>query len=571
MKILAICFFLCWSMLTGLHAQTKFDYYYMEAEKCRLAGDYASAAELYQHCLDIRPDAPDAIYSLALIQFYLRQDSVGIQRLRMATELDAKNPWYLETLANVYISQRDIDSAIPVLEKIASLQSRRSDVLSELAQMYKNAGRSQDAIDALNRIELLEGKSAQLSIEKYALYLDLKEKEKAFAELQSLCDEFPHDMNYKVLVGNQYLQSGELKKAKQIYDEVAKISPDNPHLLLSMLAYYEESKQFEQYAHLRDSLLYDSNGSSELRVALMRDYIDKAQRDSTLKEQMEQAFQYILSQPQHDTQLLMLRASYLIHVKAPDTDVMNVMKQILEVDPSSDLAMSRLLQYYAIKTDYTNMEDICRRGVNYHPEELGYHFYLGVALVQQKKVKEAIDVFQQGLRTRSPETAPSLVSDVFSILGDEYFEEKMESQAFAAYDSALVYQEDNISCLNNYAYYLCLQNRDLDKAEEMSYKTIKKEPTNKTYLDTYAWILFTKKEYTEARIYMDRVISPEATDERLLSDDEATAALLEHAGDIYYHCGEPEKAFRYWQVAQKKGGTDTGTLDKKIKQKKYVK
>ena len=341
-------------MLTGLHAQTKFDYYYMEAEKCRLAGDYASAAELYQHCLDIRPDAPDAIYSLALIQFYLRQDSVGIQRLRMATELDAKNPWYLETLANVYISQRDIDSAIPVLEKIASLQSRRSDVLSELAQMYKNAGRSQDAIDALNRIELLEGKSAQLSIEKYALYLDLKEKEKAFAELQSLCDEFPHDMNYKVLVGNQYLQSGELKKAKQIYDEVAQISPGNPHLLLSMLAYYDESKQFEQYAHLRDSLLYDSNGSSELRVALMRDYIDKAQRDSTLKEQMEQAFQYILSQPQHDTQLLMLRASYLIHVKAPDTDVMNVMKQILEVDPSSDLAMSRLLQYYAIKTDYTN-------------------------------------------------------------------------------------------------------------------------------------------------------------------------------------------------------------------------
>jgi hypothetical protein len=70
---------------------------------------------------------------------------------------------------------------------------------------------------------------------------------------------------------------------------------------------------------------------------------------------------------------------------------------------------------------------------------------------------------------------------------------------------------------------------------------------------------------------MDRVISPEATDESLLSDDETTAALLEHAGDIYYHCGEPEKAFRYWQIAQKKGGTDTGTLDKKIKQKKYVK
>jgi len=570
-KRLTLLVLLLWSTMVGLQAQTKFDYYFMEAEKCRLAEDYASAAELYKHCLDIRPNASEAIYHLSLVQLFLRQDSLGIQQLRLATELDPENPWYLETLANVYISQRDMDSAIPVLEKLAKLQTRDSEVLTQLAQMYKNAGRTQDAINALDRIELLEGKSAQLSIEKYSLYLDLKEKDKAFAELQSLCDEYPHDMNYKVLVGNQYLQSGELKKAKKVYDEVARVEPGNQHLMLSLLAYYEEAKESENYAHLRDSLLYDPNGNSNMKTALIRDYIDKAQRDSTQKEPMEKAFEYVLSQPQKDAQLLALRASYLIYVKAPETEVVDVMKRILEVDPSNDLAMSQLLKYYASGNDFTNMEDICRRGVNYHPEELGYHFYLGVALAQQKKTQEAIDVFLQGLRTRTPDTNAAMVSDVFSILGDEYFEQKMSEEAFMAYDSALVYREDNISCLNNYAYYLSLKEKNLDKAEEMSYKTIKAEPNNKTYLDTYAWILFVKKEFTEARIYIDRVISPEATDEELLADEEAAAGLLEHAGDIYFHCGEPEKALRYWQLAEKKGGTDTGTLQKKIKQKKYVK
>ncbi len=53
----------------------------------------------------------------------------------------------------------------------------------------------------------------------------------------------------------------------------------------------------------------------------------------------------------------------------------------------------------------------------------------------------------------------------------------------------LQWKDDNVMALNNYAYYLSEQGKDLHKAESMSYKTIKAEPNNGTYLDTYAWIL----------------------------------------------------------------------------------
>lgn len=568
-KFFLLCCLFCLSV--GSYAQTRYDYYYLEAEKCRLADDYASAFELYKHCLEICPDSPEALYNLSLIQFYLRQDSVGISMLQRACEQDTLNPWYLESLASVYLSQRNQEKAIPVLERMSTLQTRRSDILSQLASMYKAMGKGQKAIDVLNRIELLEGKSAQLSIEKYALYYDIGERDSAFSELQSLCDEFPHDMNYKVLVGNQYMQTGEIEKAKAIYDQVLSVEPNNIHLLLSLLSYYEETKQQESYTHLRDSLLYDSGSSSELRVALMRDFIDKSQRDSTLKAPMLKAFDYLLAQPQTDPQMLSLRAAYLMYVKAPQKEIMQVMEKILAVDPSNELAMSQLLQYYASLNDYRAMEDLCRRGVNSHPEELGYHFYLGVALSQQDKHQQAIDVFEQGLRTRTEDAQPSVVSDMFSLMGDEYFHQRMTAEAYAAYDSALVYQPDNISCLNNYAYYLSISNQQLDKAEEMSYRTIKAEPNNRTYLDTYAWILFIKKEYTEARLYIDRVVSPEASDEELLADAELSTALLEHAGDIYFQCGIHDRALHLWQLAKKMGGTDSGLLSKKIKQKKYIK
>lgn len=559
-----------WSALAGL-AQTNFDYFYMEAEKSRLAGDYSSAAELYQHCLDINPDAPEALYNLSLIQFYLRQDSLGTAMLRRATELDPGNPWYLETLASIYMNRRDVKQAVPVLEKMAAIQTRRSDVLSQLAHIYKSEGETQKAIDALERIELLEGKSGQLSVDKFALYMDLGEKEKAFQELQSLCDEFPHDMNYRVIMGRQYQQAGEMERAWDIFQTVKQKEPDNQSLKLALLGYYEEQGDTLSYNQLRDSLLYSLSTPSELRVAMMKDFIYRARNDASQVEPMKKAFDAVLAMPQQDAQLLSLKAAYQIYAKEGDDAVAETMQKILEVDPANEAAMSHLLQYYVEKNDIPAIEDLCRRGVNAFPEELAFHYYLGASLYQQKKLTEAAEVFQQGLRTREEDASPQLVSDMFAILGDLCHQQNKTQQAFEAYDSALVYKDDNISCLNNYAYYLSLQGERLDQAEEMSYRTIKAEPKNKTYLDTYAWILFMKKNYTEARIYIDKVVDPQEPEDSILADPSLQGNVIEHAGDIYSQLGDMEQALRLWQMAVRKNDdTCTPVIGKKIKKKRYI-
>ena len=555
-------------------AQTRFDYFYLEAEKSRLAGDYASAKELYQHCLDIKPDAAEAVYNLGLMNLFLRQDSVelGIDMLKRACVLDSCNPWYQETLATIYLNARKTSAAIPFLEKLAKLQANRTDVLSQLASIYRDDGHTDKAIEVFNRIEMQEGKSMQLSMEKFNLYMSKEEEDSAFMELQSLCDEYPHDLNYQVIMANQYQMAGDTDKAMQIYNEVRQKDAHNLNLLLAMMTYYRSTEDYEHFVQLRDSLLYDEGSSSELRVALMRDYIDEAIQDSLKRDAMLQAFDSVLSMPQKDAQLLTLKAAYLTYVKAGDDKVAELMKRVLEVEPGNQTALWHLLQYYAPKNNMVAIEDICRKGVNYHPEELAYAYYLGVSLFQQEKLKEAEEVFLQGLRTKTEEARPVLVSDMYAVLGDLYYQEKKPLEAFAAYDSALVYVDDNISCLNNYAYYLSLRNEQLDKAEEMSYRTIKAEPDNITYLDTYAWILFMKEDFTNARIYIDRVVNPNLSDDELLKVENLQGNLIEHAGDIYARCGSLDTALRYWNLAvRKKDGTCTSVINKKIRKKKYIK
>ena len=556
----------------GIRAQATFDYFYLEAEKCRLAEDYASAMDLYRHCLDINPEAPVALYNIGLLYLYLRSDSIGTEYIRQACQRDADNPYYLETLGALYLGRRDAEAAIPVLEKMAALQSRRSDVLSQLAQLYSTVGDTDKAIGALDRIELLEGSSPQVSIEKFRLYMEKEQKDSAFAQLQALCDESPHDMNLRVVVGSQYMQAGDTLKALEVYDEVRRQEPTNTNLQLATMDYLRDAGMDDRYNFVRDSLLHHPDSPAQLRLLLLKSYIADVQRDSTYAPQLAAAFDSLLSRPQQDPQVYIMKAAYQVFSKQPQEAVMQTMRQVLEVEPGNETALRELLQYYAEKNDEKGVEDISRRGLNYHPEEIAYAYYLGMALAEQKKLDDAAEVLQQGLRVRTEFVSPYLVSNVFGVLGDIYFQQQKEQEAFAAYDSALVYKEDNIMCLNNYAYYLSLKNEQLDKAEEMSYRTIRQEPDNITYLDTYAWILFMKGDYDHARSYMDKVVNPAKTDQELLSDEQLQGNIIEHAGDIYALSGDNETALRLWKLAvQKDDNTGTPLLRKKVKRKKYLK
>ncbi len=45
--------------------QRRFDYFYLEAVRLRNLGNYSDAYELFQHALEINPQAPEAMFDLA--------------------------------------------------------------------------------------------------------------------------------------------------------------------------------------------------------------------------------------------------------------------------------------------------------------------------------------------------------------------------------------------------------------------------------------------------------------------------------------------------------------------------
>lgn len=549
----------------------KFDYFFLEAVRLKQKGEMDAAFDMYSHCLEIDSHSAVTLYELGKLYMYLRQPVKGEELLRKAMESELGNYWYKETLAGYYQGKGESEKAIGVIEDMVAQFPSRLEPLMALVDLYSRTKDYEKVIHTLDRLEQLDGKSEQISMEKFRMYLAMENKEKAFAEIENLAKEYPYEMRYLTMLGDVYLENGKEEEAYATYQKVLTEEPGYAPAMLSMASYYEKQGMDSLYRSQLDALLLNQKVESDTKVNVMRQLILRSERGDKDSTQIVGLFHAMLEQEQENADVAMLAAQYLLS-KRMDEEAKPVLWKVLEVDPENKPARLQLLSFAISKEDLDEVIRLCAPAVEYMPEALEFYYYWGIAHYQKEEHDEALEVFKKGVRQVGPESDKNMVSDFYSIMGDLYHQKDMNTEAYAAYDSALVYKPDNIGALNNYAYYLSVERKQLDKAEEMSYRTVKAEPTNSTYLDTYAWILFEKGKYAEARIYIDQALQ---------NGGDKSSVVVEHGGDIYFLSGEPEKALEYWIQAEKlaaepvedeseaRDEKELKLLKKKIANKKY--
>lgn len=546
--------------LLSAEQQRKYDYFFLEAMRMKGKNEYDAAFGLLQHCLDINPTASSALYEISQYYMFLRQVPQGQVALEQAVAFAPDNYWYSQGLVSLYQQQNELDKAAALLEKMVTRFPSKQDPLFSLLDIYSRQEKYNDVISTLNRLEKRLGKNEQLSMEKFRIYLQMKDDKKAFQEIESLVQEYPMDMRYQVILGDVYLQNGKKQEAYDAYQKVLAVEPDNPMALFSMASYYEQTGQKELYQQQLDTLLLNKKVTSDTKISVMRQVIAENEQSSAKDStQVIALFDRMMKQDMDDPQIPMLYSQYLLS-KNMEQEAVPVLEQVVDLDPTNKAARLMLVSAAVKKEDYKQIIKVCEPGIEATPDALELYYYLAIAYHQAEQGDSVLSVCNRALEHITPDTRKEVISDFYSIMGDIYHTKKQMTEAYAAYDSALVYNPSNIGALNNYAYYLSVERRDLDKAEEMSYKTVKAEPNNSTYLDTYAWILFEKGNYAEARIYIDNAMK---------NDGEKSDVIVEHCGDIYFMTGDVEGALKYWKKALEMG-SESKTLKQKIEKKQYI-
>lgn len=539
-----------------------FDRLYLDAVCRQIAGD-STASALLERCHEMRPDAAEVYYSLA--HSYLKQgnDSLARVNMRRAAELQPDNDNYLENVAETYIDQREYDRAIEAYEQLYAHHRDRSDVLELLVRLYNAKKDYHKMLSTIDRMEQADGPSEEISLMRMGIYEQQGDKKNAYRILHALTNDHPNEPSYKVMLGNWLMQHDRKSEAYNWFKSALEDDKQNEFALNSLYDYYRSMGDDIKARQLRDNILFSPQTDIKTKLSMLQQAIRENEQehggDSTAVLAL---FDKIMLTTPRNAELSNLKAMYMRVKKMPQDSINAAYAHTLSFEPDNLSARLTLTQNKWEEKKWDEVVDLCDKGIQYTPEELTYYYFMALAYIQQDEDQKAYEACKRGLNeidlNKADEPERNMASDMYGIIGDMSYTNQNYDEAFSAYEKAITIYPDNIQVLNNYAYYLSQQNTQLDHAAEMSLRTLKEEPTNATYLDTYAWILFLQKRYDEAKAYVDLTLQNSKNPDKV---------LLEHAGDIYLMTGDKEKAVSYWKQAIEAGG-NKASLERKIKTRK---
>ncbi|MCM1484562.1 MAG: tetratricopeptide repeat protein [Muribaculaceae bacterium] len=413
------------------------------------------------------------------------------------------------------------------------------------------------ALRLIDTLERAEGINPELSMRRMRIYEVQADTASIKEEMLKLLNSSPSRPEYNTFAGQIYLGLGNPDSAKVFFDRAVELDPTNGEVYYNRASFYNQ---------IGDSVAYDREVFQamllpdidiEPKLEILRDYVIKLFRDSTQTERLTSLFRGLVDRYPHEPKVRNLYADYLIAIQ----DFPGAAEQKsyeLDMVPGDERAWVVLSSLYLQSNEYDKSVNAVERGLHYFPEAISLYEIGSAAELNRKDNEAALQFIRRGMEVADT-TDVEIMSRLVGGMGDIMYNMEHTDSAFVLYNRAIELDPENLTALNNCAYYLACNDRDLDRALSLIERVVAQREDDPTSLDTYAWVLFKMKNYAKAH---------EVIDEALANSEEVSSDLYDHAGDIYFMDGDPESALDFWEKALKLD-PDNQMLKRKVKHKTF--
>ncbi len=577
--------------------RAKARHYYLSGAKNDAAGKSAEAAELYKKAYEA-----DSTYVEAAFQYGIRRFGMPVGSLTSSEEREYSksivrkfNMRYPGDIfpnliySNLMEQSEELEESIAVLEKMRRHNPGNSDILGKLSSLYLDVGESDKAMEALDDYARIEGEDNDYFVRKAGMRLALGDTVGALKEADRMIAKSP-----KNPVGVAF--KARLLAYFQMNDSALVNFRRAENLSKPGESGNIKSQMAEFYLSLGDSVNYDKKTyeallEEDLDFSMKHDllayYLQQLIDDNGDRTRGDKLFGVLLEQYPHEPELLSLAAKYSA-AKKEYAKALEDIDYALDLEPTNNGFWNQALMYCMMTDDYDKADEYFKRAKkSLEDPEIATYSLAGLISVMGDRSERALEIYKEALEKYYPgqqigeplniealrETLTADgVDDLASLyleIGDAYFKTDDKPRSFASYENSLMLNGGSPLTLNNYAYFLVKDGKDLTeenlrKADEMSQKAITLSPDNPVYLDTRAWVLFRKGEYKEAKETMTHALELMSPD----ADDLERAEYLEHLGDILFMNHEPEAALETWKEALTLN-PENEVLKRKVKHKTF--
>jgi tetratricopeptide (TPR) repeat protein len=522
-----------------------YNYVYVEALKQKLMGNGGDALKYLEECVRLNPSSDAAYYQMAQILIARGDIKNGKKFLTKALSLDNENIWYLTMLAGLYYQEKNIDSAIVYYERAVNYFPEKENLQLALGNLYSENQNYDKANSIFESFDKKYGVNEKSTISEIRNLIAEEKYDAALNKTIELRDEFPDEILYNGLLADIYKFKGDKQKAREVYNELLERNPDNPQVQLSICDFLIGEKNYEELFTLLTAVVMNNNVERESKISLMARIIEIPDLGKEWEDKLSISLMVLEANYSEDNIVPLLRPELMIRQNRL-TEASARLEELVRSNPDNYYAWEKLLIVYLQLKDYNKLfskgQECATKFNTSYTAKLLY-------------ANGAIELGKYDIAIEELKKAEILAGDnkefllqVLTMRADVYYRMKEYENAFATFESALKLNNDDLTVINNYAYYLAEQNTNLKEAEEMAKRVVETEKGNTTYLDTYGWVLYKRGKLQEAAKVMESIIN---------SGEKPDAVWFEHYGYILKKEKKCKEAISNWNTALKLDSTKT--------------
>lgn len=384
------------------------------------------------------------------------------------------------------------------------------------------------------------------SVEKPWKLMATIESEKKREGLPSLYQEGLEKIYFEVMLeqAGQSIEGSD--EQGRLLHTLSKIKPDDKRVLLAIGWWRYARKDYQLAKNIFSDLLGKPDSGKSLSDSLPSDkkYINREVRQGAreglirsmaslddIDEAIELAEQYQLSKLKIE-----LTTIKLLKIKSDNPELVDVSRELLDLDAQNKLAFDRLCWFYFNEGEVSKSRECFSEYYIAHPNEVSALEGYGFSLLRDKKVDEAGEIIRE---------KQDILSDKIDLLAQFYLAKALQAYSFKKYAEALRaldthqgYNENNEAAIDLRAW-IYYQQGAIDKAQADFEKMIKYSPN-----ESSAKALISLYEQSGNAEQLQRFLK-----ELKLSNN---AGLKKAAADYLFRHQQPIQAAQIYEVETNK-------------------
>ncbi len=499
--------------------------------------DTLTARQTWQQLIEEDSTYAPAHHYLSLTE---RNRARATDHARRAYKTDSTNKWYVQNYGWQLLQGAHYAEALPIYRHLLHLDNGNLSTYHTLAILYGIGNMPYSAISIIDSAELRLGRNEYLSDIKQDLLMDTHQYNRAIDEGVIIIEESPYNVAAHTRLAYAYEAAGRDTLARDMFERAYAIDTTNLEATVEVADFYKRHGDYPRMFHYEERLFRDNRLSLDDKLHRLEQYTSNRQFYVQNFFNVGRVIMCLVIDYPNDRAVIMAQVQHLLASGSSEAALEYMRSHLDDENATAEDYITTIQLEYLVERKELIANDLAR-GIARFPENLDLRSFEGFHASENKEYDRAIKTFRSTLRYATEDAERS---SLWGYIGDTYHAMGETKRCFKAYDKALGYNKNNALVLNNYAYFLSLIDKDLERALDYSSRAIYLDENNPTYLDSHAWVLHRLGRNNEAKRIMRQALS---------LDGQRSAELLAHYGDILWALGEKFMAETYWEKAVERG------------------